>query len=125
MTGNNILEKNKVFDDEKYAKIQAVLGYSSNYIKTDKFEEADLRCRFGGIEVHFNKAKLHNGKGTIRVDLSFGVIELYIPKEWIVRKNVKVVLGVVDEKGTSEGESGNYLNLMGKVSFGAVEIIYV
>ncbi len=125
MDENSIIEKNKEFDAERHAKIQTTLGYSSNYIKTDKFEEADLRCRFGGIEVHFDKAKLHNGKGTIRVDLSFGVIELYIPKEWIVRKNVKVALAVVEEKGTSKGESGNYLNLMGKVSFGAVEIIYV
>lgn len=125
MTENNIHAKNIEFDDDRHARIHTVLGYSSNYIKTDKFEEADLKCRFGGIEVHFDKAKLHNGKGTIRVDLSFGGIELYIPKEWTVRNNVKAVLGVVEEKGKSEIESGNYINLIGSVSFGAIEIKYV
>ena len=133
MTNNEELEKNSNlgnketfdFDDERHARIQATLGYSSNYINTDKFEDAELRCRFGGIEVHFDKAKLHNGRGTIVVDLAFGGIELYVPTEWNIRKNVRVALGVVEEKGANEGTSDNYLNIMGNVRFGAVEIIYV
>lgn len=124
MTNSEYSRKNNEFDDERHARITTVLGYSSNYIKTDKFEEADLKCRFGGMEVYFDKAKLNNGKGTVKVDLSFGAIELYIPKEWTVRNNAKVVLGAVEEKGNSIGGIENCINLMGSVSFGAVEIIY-
>lgn len=118
---DEIIEK----DDEGHVKFQAVLGWSSNYVNTDKLEQVDLRCRFGGIEVYFDKAKLHNGKGIIRVDLSFGGMELYIPKEWTVENNVKVVLGAVEEKGIARGKPDNHINIIGNVSFGSVEIIYV
>lgn len=113
------------FDNEGHVKIQVMLGFSLNYIKTDKFEDANLKCHFGSIELHFDETKLLNGRGTIKVDLGFGSIELYVPKEWTVISEAKVKLGAVEEKSTAEGGSDNYLNIIGNIRFGALEIFYI
>ncbi len=112
-------------EDEGQVKFQIKLGWGAKYVNSEQFERADLRCRFGGMEVYFDNAALHTGKGVISIDASFSGVELYVPKEWTVENNLQVSLGAVEYKNEALAEPDKTVTLVGSVSFGAVEIIYV
>jgi predicted membrane protein len=112
-------------EDEGHIRYQTSFGSGTKYINSDEFEQADLYCKFGGMKVYFDKAVLYKGAGIIKVNVSFSGVELYIPKEWTVVNNVKVSMGAVEEKNNSNADADKTVSLVGEVSFGAVEIIYV
>lgn len=112
-------------EDEGHVKFHTSFGGGTKYVNTDKFEQADLSCQFGGMEVYFDKAVMHNGKAVIRLDVSFSGVELYIPKEWTVVNQINVVLGGVEEKRGAQGEPDKVVTIIGNVKFAGVEIIYV
>ncbi|MGL4771933.1 MAG: LiaF transmembrane domain-containing protein [Clostridium sp.] len=112
-------------EDEGHFRFRTSFGDSIKYINSPCFEQANLQCEFGAMKVYFDNTTLLNGKGIIKIDSSFAGMELYIPKEWKVIDNTKVVFGGVEEKNRNVGSSNNILTLVGKVSFAGVEIIYI
>jgi predicted membrane protein len=112
-------------EDEGHIRYQTSFGSGTKYINTDKFEQADLYSKFAGMKVYFDKAVLYKGTGIIKVNASFSGVELYIPKDWTVVNNVNVSFGAVDEKNKTNGDADKTVSLVGDVSFGAVEIIYI
>lgn len=98
---------------------------SIKYVNSDDFQSADLRCSFGSLKVYFDNAMIQNGEARIFLDVSFGGVELFIPKEWKVVNNVSASFGSVDEKNSSRSTGVPAVILTGKVSFGGVEIVYI
>ncbi len=84
-----------------------------------------MKCRFGGMEVYLDNASLLNGKGIIKIDSSFSGVELYIPKDWTVRNNLRVAMGAVEFMNGPQEDPDKIVTLVGNVSLGAVEIRYV
>ena len=73
-------------------------------------------------------AKVNENGAQINLDVSFGAVELYIPKTWNVVNNLNVSLGGVEEnKRRVSGDENNTITvvLSGNVSLGGVEITYV
>lgn len=112
-------------EDEGHVKFKVLLSGGAKYITTEKFEQADLKCRFGGMEVYFDNASLLKGKGIIKIDASFSGVELYIPKDWTVRDNLRVAMGAVEFKNDPQEGPDKIVTLVGNLSLGAVEIYYV
>ena len=86
---------------------------------------ATLECSFGELKAYFDGSTIDNPPIDITVHCNFGSIELYIPKEWNINPMVKVSLGNIVEKNHPNCSNGPVVNLMGSVSFGSVQIIYI
>lgn len=118
-------EKTISIEDADHIKVDTSFGHTIKYINTDDFIQADLSSAFGGMDVYFDKAKLHQNNGIVNLEISFGGANLYIPKSWTVINKAEVSFGDIEEKNISEKSSENVLTLYGSVSFGNVTIIYI
>lgn len=112
-------------DEDSYVNYEVLFGFGELYVNKERFKAADLKCRCGGMEVYFNNATLLDGEGVIKIDSSYGGIELYIPKDWTVENNLRVGMGAVEFKNEGDPQSDKVIKLIGNVSLGAVEITYV
>lgn len=112
-------------EDNSHVRHRTSFGASSKYINSEDFKQADLECQFGAMKVYFDKAKITEGRAAVRVNVSFSGVELYIPKEWKIDNQIKISLGAVDEKNEHVPTGDVILTLIGEVSFGAVEIVYI
>ena len=112
-------------EDESHVKFKSSFGASIKYINTDKFEEAELNCSFGALKVYFDNATMTNKNAVVNVNISFSGIELYVPRTWRVEDKTNVFLGGVSEKNKNEQVTTNTLTLVGDISFGGMEIIYI
>lgn len=97
---------------------------SVKYVKSDDFTSAQINCSFGEMKVYFDDAMIQNGEANIRLDVSFGGVELYIPKTWTVINRATASFGAIDEKNRNASTGTPIVNLTGDVSFGGVSIIY-
>ena len=112
-------------EDESNVRFKTSFGASIKYINTDKFEQADFDCSFGGMKIYFDKATMSKESAIVRINASFSGIELYVPKTWIVKDKTNVTLGSVGEKNRGAQITTNTLTLVGDISFSGVEIIYI
>ena len=101
-------------------------GSSIKYINSTALQTANLGCSFGALKVYFDNAQIEDDEATINMDISFGGIELYIPKTWKIVDNTNTSFGAIEEKNLrSVKETTKTVNLNGSVSFSGVEITYV
>lgn len=111
-------------EDEGNVIFKNSFSGSTKYINTDKFEKADLSCSFGEMKVYFDNATMLNDNAIVRISVSFGEMQLYIPKEWRVINNLNLSFAEVNSNNKSEIIT-NTLTLVGSVSFGELEVIYI
>ncbi len=97
---------------------------SAKYVKSDDFTNAALNCSFGEMKVYFDDAMIQHGEAQIRLNVSFGSVELYIPKTWTVINDASAAFGAIDEKNRNESAGTPIVRLRGDVTFGGVSIIY-
>ena len=106
-------------------EFSATCSGSIKYVNSDDFQSADLHCAFGSLKVYFDNAVIQNGEAVLHLDVSFGGVELYVPRNWTVVNKASAAFGGIDEKNNNHSSGGPVVKLTGKVSFGGVEIIYV
>ena len=111
--------------DNGYIRLENSFGTLIKYVETDIFIHGDLKCSFGSMKVYFDKVRMQGEKATINLDISFGGIELYLPRNWRVEDKTGAYFGGVDEKNQNEALTTNTLVITGNVSFSGVEIIYI
>ncbi|MGL5614811.1 MAG: hypothetical protein ACRDD2_01065 [Sarcina sp.] len=73
-----------MLEDEENINSNAFFSSDIKYVKTEDFQQANVKCTFGGVKLYFDKTTLLNGRGIINIDSSFSGIELYVPKTWTV-----------------------------------------
>ncbi len=100
-------------------------GEAVKYVNSDSFEYASLECSFGDMKVYFDNAVIVNGNAVIDLDLSFGAVELYLPKEWTVVDHIDTSFAGVDEKNRNKSTGSPVVTLTGSVSFAGVTIVYI
>lgn len=100
-------------------------GSSIKYIKSENFQKANITCSFGAAKIYFDNANIASDKAEVILDVSFGGVELYIPRDWNIVNQIDAMLGGVDEKGRKNNGEGPTLILKGRVSFAGVEIHYI
>lgn len=114
-------------DYDNNPRVSVRFGGESRYLYADALETADLDCKFGGLEVYFDNAKLSPKGAMVYCDVKFGGMELYIPKEWRVKDNFSVALGAAEKGRRREAPAPDapLLTIKGNVAFGAIEIHYI
>ena len=100
-------------------------GSSVKYVNSDNFEFANLECSFGAMKGYFDNAIVQNGNAIIHLDVSFGGVELYLPKHWAVVNNTDNAFGGIDEKNHNQPSGNTVVTLTGDVNFAGVTILYV
>lgn len=95
------------------------------YVSASNFEYAALECSFGNMKVFFDDARIPGGSATIDLSVSFGAVQLYLPKEWYVNNQTDCVCGTVEEKNHSRSSGCPMVTLTGDVSFSGVTIVYI
>lgn len=99
---------------------------SIKYVNSEDLKNANFSCSFGALKLYFDNSIINENGATIRLDVSFGAAELYIPKAWRVSNNLNVSLSGVEEKNRSNpSPDAPVVTLIGNLSFSGVEIIYV
>lgn len=112
--------------DESEIDFSVNFSSSIKYINTKEFKKANLSCSFGALKVYFDNAELSENGAEIKLDISFGGVELFIPKKWRVVNELNVNLAGVEEKNASMPlEGGPAVRLTGDIRLSGIEIIYV
>lgn len=104
---------------------QNSFGETVKFINTDNFEYASLECSFGALKVYFDNAVIQNGRAEIDLDVSFGGVELYVPRRWRIVDETSAAFGSVKEKNPASSTGSPVVTLAGSISFSGVEIIYI
>lgn len=114
-------------DDDNNPVAKVSFGGSSRYLHGDCIQTGQFSSSFGSLEVFFDQAQLSPEGAEIFVDVSFGSLELYIPKTWKVIDKVRVSLGSVenDVRLSHPAEDAPQLTIKGETSFGSVQIHYI
>lgn len=125
--GDKVGEHQRVVEEttENSVYCSNTFGATTKYINSNNLQRATLDCSFGEIKAYFDNAVVQNPSVEICVHVSFGSVELYIPREWTVVQNANVFAGSVNEKNRNCSDGRPVVELVGEVNFGAVTIIYV
>ncbi|MDR1735514.1 MAG: hypothetical protein LBR85_01410 [Oscillospiraceae bacterium] len=112
-------------DDEPF--ISSSFSGVNRYLQSQNLRGGTLSNKFGALEIYMNNAKLAPGGATFNISSQFGAIKLYVPKEWQVIDNLTKSFGTVDMKPrfSAAPPDAPALTLVGSVSMGAVEVVYV
>lgn len=117
----------EVINEEDGQNINYSVSFGSciKYINSDDFQYASLECSFGAMNVYFDNAIMQKSEATVHVDNSFGGMELYFPKNWLVINQMDSAFGGVDEKGHAAPDGLHKVYLQGDNSFGGITIYYI
>ncbi len=106
-----------------YLDISSLLGSNEQHLISKNFKGGKVSCIFGGAVIDLTQADF---EGVITIDMftAFGGVELAIPANWIVKNELVVILGGVEDKRRSfrNSEVIKTVVLKGNVLFGGVEI---
>lgn len=126
-------QKKKAKNKTYRAQAQDITGDSINLrtrfsgeckqIHSDQLTNVNIDCAFGGLEVHLEDAMIQTGSAVVDMQVSFGGVELYVPKEWKVVNNTTATLGGYSESGAdSKDPMAPTLVLQGTIRFGGVDL---
>lgn len=103
--------------------ISSVFASNERRIITKSFKGGRISCTFGGAELDFTQADFE-GYAVIDVFTVCGGVELTLPGNWIVKNEMSVFLGGIDDKRRiyHPTEPAKTLILKGNVVCGGVEI---
>lgn len=113
--------------DGDSVSISESFNESSKYLHAECLRQANIANSFGKLSVYFDNVRLSPEGAEVYVDVSFGKMEMYLPREWRVVDQVRVSAGAVtnDSYGKAVSADAPVLTVRGRVSFGNLELIYV
>lgn len=115
-------------DDVVYGEVLQLendFGDTVKYISSKSLSEIYMDNSFGNMVVYFNNAKMMNHNAKVYVHTSFGNAVLHVPASWKVKINGDTAFSRIEEIGQCNPEGENVLEVIGNVSFGALQIKYI
>lgn len=97
---------------------------SVKYVSADDFVKANINCSFGEVKVYFDDAFIKCDEAIINLNVKFGSVNLYLPKDWYVENHAVAVFGGIEEKNRSITTGNPKVRLVGDVAFGDVSVTY-
>lgn len=101
------------------------MGNGVRYVRSDDFQTANIQANLGEAKVYFDHVTVRD-TATIKVNVSLGNVELFVPRNWNVIKGVNNSMGNISEAGTQKltADSPN-VTITGLVSMGNLKIQYI
>lgn len=112
-------------DNNPNAKVS--FGATTKYLHSSALKTGEFYASFGSLEVYLDQAQLSPEGAEIFADCRFGSIELYVPRTWRVKGDVRASMGAaeISENNANADPASPLLLITGNVSFGAIEVNYV
>lgn len=111
--------------DESEVKCYIQFGAVVKYVNTTSLTKADIYCSFGAIKIYFDAAKTKDRTANINLNVSFGGVDIYVPKNWEIDRTASATIGGIDIQGAPDSVTDATVTLTGNVRFGGVTIHYV
>ncbi|NLO08534.1 MAG: cell wall-active antibiotics response protein [Clostridiales bacterium] len=113
--------------DGSVVNCSTTFGECIKYVNTEDFTRANIKCSFGDVKVYFDNAKIPSGKADIYLDVSFGDVDLFIPRTWNVVNESHAFFGDMDisRNNNSLDPDAPIVTIHGNINFGDTSIIYV
>lgn len=110
---------------ESDINVYVKMGSSIRYVKSDDFKRADIDVTMGDAKVYFDNVTVTD-TAIINVNASLSGVELYVPKNWNVIKEMNSNLGGVTEVGFADVTADSpTITVRGLVSLSGLKISYV
>lgn len=118
---NNPTNAGNASDD--FFEINSIFASNERRILAKNLKGGKVSCTFGGAEIDMTHADI-DGEAVIDVFAAFGGMELAVPANWVVKNEISVILGGIDDKRRmyQPSEPVKTLILKGNVICGGVEI---
>lgn len=124
--GKNDFSRNVVNEqDDNIVNCSTTFGECIKYVNTENFERANIKCSFGDVKVYFDNAKIPSGRAEIYVDVSFGDVDLFIPRSWHIINETNAFFGDMDITHNHVISDAPVVTIRGSISFGDAKIIHV
>jgi hypothetical protein len=113
--------------EDEFVRVTTSFGNEIKYINSDSLKRAELSCSFGSMDVYFDNAKTAEGGAAIIAEVSFGAINIYVPREWRVSINADKSFSNIEEKNMPMPSADKAANVivLGSVSFSSLTVTYV
>ena len=107
--------------------VRTSFSEACKYLHSNSLKSAHLVSSFGKLSVYFDQVLLSPEGAEASLDVSFGSMSLYLPREWRVEDRIHTGAGTVnsDHRRADPEAGAPLLILTGNVSFGSLEIHYV
>lgn len=109
-------------EDGDIINITSSFGGGTKYLDSKNLKTVNIKCRFTGMDIYFDKAQVPGGTLTVNIDSSFSGIKLYIPDNWNINNTISNTAGVVNMDGNKGGD-GPVVVIKGTINCGGIDII--
>ena len=106
-------------------KVSSFLNTTSRYIQSQNLRRIDVKANLSDVNLYLDNAMLQDGHATIKVDVSLGDVNIYVPRSWEVNNSVDAFLADVKFVGMPSGEGTQNLKVEGSIRLGDVKVHYV
>lgn len=97
-------------------------GNAVTYVDAAELGNVSIENDFGKTTVYIENKEAYLGNGTIKVDNSFGEIELHIPSDWYIATDIDSSFGSVYVPMPQNPENPR-IDIIGDNDFGSVKIV--
>lgn len=103
---------------------QNVMSSVTKYIDDEELEQFTYEAKLSDTTLYFDNADLKNDTATFEFNVKLSAVTLYIPKNWRIVNEMKVILGEANQQ-VIDYPTTKTIYLKGKVVLGELKIIYV
>ncbi|HHT77642.1 MAG TPA: hypothetical protein GXZ67_07155 [Clostridiaceae bacterium] len=112
-------------DAEGYVSASCRFGEKTRYIHLQTLKKVVLDLQFGEMKIFFDPTAIAEQGLVIHANVSFGELELTVPRTWEIDNHVSVFAGTVTEPQVISGEARTKVKLVGNVNFAEITIHYI
>lgn len=116
-------EKAGSFSNGSYYNKNSFSGNTVTFIDAAELGKASIENDFGKTTVYIENKEAYLGNGTIRVDNSFGEIELHIPSDWYIVADIESSFGSVFVP-QQQNPANPRIDITGENDFGSIKIVF-
>ena len=92
-------------------------------IESQNFHGGKADVVFGSADIDLRNARLAGGQAALVLEVVFGSITIFVPRDWQIALQGTPVLGSIENhKPAAEGATSSTLNIHGSAVFGSIEI---
>lgn len=100
-------------------------GSTVKYVNSENLRKVNASVSFGSAAIYLDNAKVQGNEVLVNLEVSFGCVELYVPRDWYVTNNMQTSFAGVDEENRNSGINSVNVVLIGTANFAGVDISYV
>ncbi len=117
--------KSEFSDNAGYIDYDSAFSEETRKVTAEEFTGADLDVSFGKYTLDLTAIQSVRAGAILDVDVSFGSLEIWLPRTVQVHTNSDKAFGSIQMKGSADADAPYSVDLRGDVSFGSLEIRYM